>query len=80
MALPKFSQKAGERIKSKRENKEKEKAGERIGREKMLNFGSGFDEIPLPSFPTECCVSECRVLLKKKKKGNRGNVIAEIGE
>ena len=49
MALPKFSQKAGERIKSKRENKEKEKAGERI--EKMLNFGNGIDEIPLPVFP-----------------------------
>ena len=67
MALPKFSQKAGERIKSRRENKEKEKAGERIGREKMLNFGNGIDEIPLPSFPIEYCVSECaecRVILK----------------
>ena len=51
MALPKFSQKAGERIKSRRENKEKEKEGERIGREKMLNFGNGIDEIPLSSLP-----------------------------
>ena len=35
MALPKFSQKAGERIQSRRENKEKEKVGERIERENV---------------------------------------------
>ena len=50
MALPKFSQKARERIKSRSENKEKEKAGERIRREKMLNFVNSIAEIPLPSF------------------------------
>ena len=46
MSLPKFSQKAGERIR---------KGGER----KSLNFDNGIAEIPLPSFPAESCVSEC---------------------
>ena len=48
----------------------------------MLNFVNPIAEIPLPSFPAECCVFECARVWSalKIKKGNRGNVIAEIGE
>ena len=56
MALPKFSQKAGERIK---------KGGER----KSLNFGNGIAEIPLPNFPARIlCVRVWSAFKIKKKK------------
>ena len=52
-------------------------------KEKMLNFGNVDTEIPLPSSAAWTCLLCTRVWSarrKKKKKGNCGNAIAEIGE
>ena len=49
-------------------------------REKMLNFGNGDIEFPVPNFVARVCV-ECPKWKKKKNwQTNCGNAIAEIGE